>query len=164
MSDLQRRDQKSCSALIGYASPLLHMTPCDVVDVKVESSITDDNMIVDDTTDELRKICINISDKSFTGIPFTKYKHTTKASRPQEWFDNDCKKAKQEINKKRKSYQEALRDNFSDSETKSRENCYFQELKNFNAVKEEKSDRIGSRKKNYLEFQKSKIPKNFGTS
>ena len=36
MSDLQRRDQKSCSALIGYASPLLHMTPCDVVDVKVE--------------------------------------------------------------------------------------------------------------------------------
>ena len=39
MSDLQRRDQKSCSALIGYASPLLHMTPCDVVDVKVESSL-----------------------------------------------------------------------------------------------------------------------------
>ena len=39
MSDLQRRDQKSCSALIGYASPLLHMTPCDVVDVKVEFAI-----------------------------------------------------------------------------------------------------------------------------
>ena len=39
MSDLQRRDQKSCSALIGYASPLLHMTPCDVVDVKVEPLI-----------------------------------------------------------------------------------------------------------------------------
>ena len=36
MSDLQERDQKSSSALIGYASPLLHMTPCDVVDVKVE--------------------------------------------------------------------------------------------------------------------------------
>ena len=87
-----------------------------------------------------------------------------KASRPQEWFDNDvCKKAKQEINKKRKSYQEALRGNFSDSETKSRKNCYFQALKNFNAVKK-KSDRIGSGKKNYLGFQKSKIPKNFGTS
>ena len=39
MSDLQRRDQKSCSALIGYASPLLHMTPCDVVDVKVELAL-----------------------------------------------------------------------------------------------------------------------------
>ena len=80
-------------------------------------------MNVDDTVDELRNICINICDKSF---PFAKSKHTKKASRPQEWFDNDCKKAKQEINKKRKSYQQALRGNFSDSETKSRKNCYFQ--------------------------------------
>ena len=36
MSDLQGRDQKNSSALIRYTSPLLHMTPCDVVDVKVE--------------------------------------------------------------------------------------------------------------------------------
>ena len=66
---------------------------------RLKLSITDDNMTVDDTIDELRNICINISDKSFTRIPFAKPKHTKKASRPQEWFDNDCKKAKQEINK-----------------------------------------------------------------
>ena len=33
---------------------------------RLKLSITDDNMTVDDTIDELRKICINISDKSFT--------------------------------------------------------------------------------------------------
>ena len=109
----------------------------------------------------MRKICINISDKSFTRIPFAKSKHAKKASRPQEWFDNDCKIAKQEINKKRKSYQEALRGNFFDSETKSQKNCYFQALKNFNAVKRRKEQLYWKQKKELLGISKVKNPKEF---
>ena len=128
---------------------------------RLKLSITDDNMTVDNTIDELRNICINISDKSFTRIPFAKSKHTKKASRHQEWFDNDCKKAKQEINEKRKSYQEALRGNFCDSETKSRKNCYFQALKNFNAVKRRKERSYWKQKKELLGISKVKNPKEF---
>ena len=54
-----------------------------------------------------------------------------------------------------------MRGNFSDSETKSRKNCYFQALKNFNAVKRRKERSYWKQKKELLGISKVKNPKEF---
>ena len=110
----------------------------------------------------LRNICINISDKSFTKLKFAKTnKMSTKKTNFQEWFDDDCRKAKTNVNKKRKLYQEALKNKVTHNESKLRKDDYFQALNEFNAIKRRKARIQWREKKECLETMKMKSPKEF---
>ena len=53
-------------------------------------------------------------------------------------YDDDCKKAKTEVNKKRKSYQQALRDKLPRDLLNLHKEKYFQSLNKFNMLKRKK--------------------------
>ena len=111
----------------------------------------------------LRNICINISDKSFTKLKFVKTnKMSTKKTNFEEWFDDDCRKAKTNVNRKRKLYQEALKNKVTHNESKLRKDDYFQALNEFNAIKRRKARIHWREKKECLETMKMKIQKSFG--
>ena len=67
-------------------------------------------MPVGDMIIKLRKISINISDKSFTRIRFEDNRSKKNKIKFQKRFDEDCRKMKQDVNMKRKQYQETLRE------------------------------------------------------
>ena len=71
--------------------------------------MNEENTSLQDITDDHSNICINISDKCFDKIPFSSDSREKKKRKFQEWFDNDCRKLRQEVNRKRKSYLDALR-------------------------------------------------------
>ena len=81
--------------------------------ISLMSKIEKDHISNEETVTILKNICINISDKSFKKVRFAGQEKNNKKRNFQEWFDDDCKKAKKEVNKKRKSYQQALKDKLS---------------------------------------------------
>ena len=86
----------------------------------MRSKIDNDDISNEGMIKVLRNICINISDKSFTKLKFAKTdKMSTKKTKCQEWFDDDCRKAKINVNRKRKLYQEALKNKVPHNESKS---------------------------------------------
>ena len=76
----------------------------------------------------------------------------------KEIFRNG-KKAKNEVNKKRKSYQQALRDKLSRDTLNLYKEKYFQSLNEFNCLKREKERFYWQIKKESLQKTKTKKPK-----
>ena len=73
------------------------------------TNILNVNLTVGDMIVKLRKISINISDKSFKKIRFADDHSKKNKTKFQERFDEDCRKMKRDVNMERKQYQEALR-------------------------------------------------------
>ena len=91
----------------------------------LRSKITNDNISQADTIALLRNICIKLSDNSLRKIKFANSNNNYKGKNFQEWYDEDCKQAKKEVNKYRKLYQKALRNKLSQTETKLRKQHFF---------------------------------------
>ena len=79
----------------------------------------------------------------------------------QEWFDDECMKLKQEVNTKRKKYQEALRKELPQNETSIRKENFFKSLNNFNSMKRKKERLYWRQRKESLALTKMKNPKEF---
>ena len=60
-------------------------------------------------------------------MPFSSDSREKKKRKFQERFDNDCRKLKQEVNRKGKADQDALR-GLTEHETKLRKDIYFKTL------------------------------------
>ena len=65
----------------------------------------------------------------------------------QEWYDEDCKPAKKEVNKYCKLYQEALRNKLSQTETKLRKQHFFKAINSFNSIRREKGENVLKKEK-----------------
>ena len=77
----------------------------------------------------LKNICIDISDKAFTKLKFAKTnKMSTKKSNFEKWLNDDCRKAKTNVNtiKGNGNCQEALKIKVPHNESKLRKDDYFQ--------------------------------------
>ena len=94
--------------------------------VDLKSKIEDDRIFIDDTVKALKNLCINISDRFFKKVSFAGHKNRKQKNHFHEWYDDDCKKAKTEVNKKRKSYQQTLRDKLPRDILNLLEEKYFQ--------------------------------------
>ena len=112
--------------------------------------MNEENASLQDIIDDLSKICINMS--ATAGRRRKKF---------QECFDNDCRKLKQEVNRKRKAYQDALRGKLTEHETKLRTDIYLKTLNSYNALKRKKEKLFWQQKRESLRFLKTKNPKDF---
>ena len=128
----------------------------------LRSRITIDNISQADTIALLRNICIKLSDNSLRKIKFANSNDSYKGKNFQEWYDEDCKQAKKEVNKYRKLYQEALRNKLSQTETKLRKEHFFKAINSFNSIKRKKERMYWKRKREALKLIKLKNLKNFG--
>ena len=81
--------------------------------------------------------------------------------RYQEWFDDECMKLKQEVNTKRKKYQEALKIQLPQNETSIRKENFFKSLNNFNSMIRKKERLYWRQRKESLALTKMKNPKEF---
>ena len=69
---------------------------------------------------------------------------------------NDCRKLKQEVNRKRKAYQDALRGKLTEHETKLRKDIYFKTLNSYNALKRKKEKLFWQQKQRTSEILEAK--------
>ena len=130
--------------------------------ISLRSKIEKDHISNEETVTILKNICINISDKSFKKVRFAGQGKNNKKRNFQEWFDDDCKKAKKkEVNKKRKSYQQALKDKPSRDTLDLYKEKYFRSLNEFNYLKQKKERFYWQIKKESLGKTKTKTPKEF---
>ena len=100
-------------------------------------NITQGESSVNDIVKTLREICINISDKSFKRVPFANDRNKSRKSKSNEWFDEECKEMKRQVNKKRKSFQNILKDPTKTEQCESYKRMYFDQLRVFNKSKKE---------------------------
>ena len=124
-------------------------------------NITQGEASVNDIVKTLRDICINISDKAFKRVPFANDRSKSRKGKSNEWFDEECKEMKRQVNKKRKSFQNILKDPTKTEQRESYKRMYFDQLRVFNKLKKKKeNDYWKSRKQNLGTFL-SKDPKEF---
>ena len=112
----------------------------------LRSRITIDNISQADTIALLRNICIKLSDNSLRKIKFANSNDSYKGKNFQEWYDEDCKQAKKEVNKYRKLYQEALRNKLSQTETKLRKEHFLKQSTLLIRSREKRRECIGKGK------------------
>ena len=127
----------------------------------LRSKITNDNISQADTIALLRNICIKLSDNSLRKIKFANSNNSYKGKNFQEWYDEDCKQAKKEVNEYRKLYQETLRNKLSQTETKLRKQHFFKAINSFNSIKRKKERMHWKRKREALRLIKLKNRKEF---
>ena len=116
---------------------------------------------VNDIVKTLRETCIDISDKSFKRVPFANDRSKISKDKSNEWFDEECKEMKRQVNRKRRSFQNILKDPTKTEQMESYKRMYFDRLRVFNKLKKKKeNDYWKSRKQNLSTFL-SKSPKEF---
>ena len=108
----------------------------------MKEKLINNKINVDDAISVLRQNLIKISETSSKKVRFANNKADRKNQRKMiEWFDEECRYAKSKVNKKRKSFREALRNgenaNYDIGKLKTE---YFSELKEFNSLKARKEN------------------------
>ena len=129
--------------------------------ISLRSRIEKDHISNEGVVTLLKNICINISDKSFKKVMFAGQGKNNKKRNFQERFDDDCRNAKKEVNKKRKSYQQALRDKLPRDTQNLCKEKYFRSLNEFNYLKRKRERSYWPIKKESLGKTKTKNPKEF---
>ena len=69
-----------------------------------------DDISVDDAAEELRNICITISQQSFKKVNFSRANSGKKYRKYNQWFDDDCRISNKRLSQKRKLFQKATYD------------------------------------------------------
>ena len=119
-----------------------------------------DNISVDEAVEELRNICITISQQSFKKVNFSRDNRGKKYKKYNQWFDDDCKSSEKQLNRKRKLLQKIIGDpNAIDGEKLKTD--YFEALKEFNKLKRCKERNYWKLKKVDLNYLKTRNPKEF---
>ena len=77
----------------------------------------------------------------------------SRKGKSNEWFDKECKEMKRQVNKKRKSFQNILKDSTKTEQRESHKRMYFDQLRVFSKLKKKKeNDYWKSRKQNLSTF------------
>ena len=92
---------------------------------KLKLNITQGETSVNDIVKTLREICIDISDKSFKRVPFANDWSKRSRGKSNEWFDEECKEMKRQVNKKRKLFQNILKNPTKTEQRESYKHMYF---------------------------------------
>ena len=100
----------------------------------LKSQITSDNISMDEIVSKLQKHVLKFPIRLSLRFHLLNQK-LEKRHKPQEWFDNDCKMLKKDVNKKCKLYQKALREKLPENETKLRKDGFFDTLNDFSKLK-----------------------------
>ena len=126
----------------------------------LKNRLLKDDISVDDAVEELRNICITFSQQSFKKVNFSRANSGKKYKKYNQWFDDDCRISKKQVNQKRKLFQKATYDpNSKNSEKLKTE--YFEALKEFNKLKRYKERNHWKLKKGNLNHLKTGNPKEF---
>ena len=124
-------------------------------------NITQGETSINDIVKTLREVCIDISDKSFKRVPFANDRSKSSRGKSNEWFDEECKEMKRQVNKKRKLFQNILKDPTKTEQRESYKRMHFDHIRVFNKLKKKKeNDYWKSRKQNLSTFL-SKNPEEF---
>ena len=115
----------------------------------LKDKISKQDISIDQGISNLRSILIKISEASLREINFANDHSKRKTKRIlNEWFDEECRDLKKNRNKNRKRFQEALKNNYLNTELIRLKSEYFNSLKIFNKIKKEQIIITGKSKKN----------------
>ena len=128
----------------------------------LKDEISRQDITIDQAIRNLRSILIKISEASLKKINFASDHSKKKTKRKlNEWFDDECRDFKKTVNKNRKRFQEAIRNNYPNTELIRLKSEYFNSLKIFNKIKKRKENNYWKIKKEHLRTLKTENPKDF---
>ena len=128
----------------------------------LKDKISRQDITIDQAISNLRSILIKISEASLKKINFANDHSKKKTKRKlNEWFDDECRDFKKTVNNNRKRFQEAIRNNYPNTELIRLKSEYFNSLKIFNKIKKRKENNYWKIKKEHLRTLKIENPKDF---